>query len=159
MKIKTGLIPRQGGLDLDFLLSPEELGEVNFQNDETFSKSADCKIHLDSVDDDIFLKGKTLGTLDVMCGRCAQHFEKKIDLSLFVTCSPRDRSSQSDQDSEEGLVFFDYAELDLAQIIREQFLLALPMNYLCREDCKGLCNQCGTDLNLGEHTCMKPNPS
>ena len=37
--------------------------------------------------------------------------------------------------------------------MREQFYLALPMKPLCREDCKGLCAQCGTNLNTGTCDC------
>jgi uncharacterized protein len=38
-------------------------------------------------------------------------------------------------------------------LLREQFYLALPMKPLCREDCKGLCPQCGTNLNTGSCEC------
>ncbi|MDC0708996.1 DUF177 domain-containing protein [Stigmatella sp. ncwal1] len=42
---------------------------------------------------------------------------------------------------------FDGKTIDLDPIVREQVLLALPMNAVCREDCKGLCAQCGQNLN------------
>jgi uncharacterized protein len=42
---------------------------------------------------------------------------------------------------------FDGRSVDLGGILREQILLALPMDLLCREDCKGLCPVCGKDLN------------
>ena len=41
-------------------------------------------------------------------------------------------------------------QIDLNELLREQFYLALPMKPLCREDCKGLCPQCGTNLNTGD---------
>ena len=47
----------------------------------------------------------------------------------------------------------DARELDLRPAIREQWLLAQPRYVLCREDCKGLCPRCGTDLNDGPCDC------
>jgi uncharacterized protein len=46
---------------------------------------------------------------------------------------------------------FDGHTLDLAPTLREQILLALPMDALCGEACKGLCPHCGQNLN--EATC------
>jgi uncharacterized protein len=48
---------------------------------------------------------------------------------------------------------FDGRQIDLAPILREQLLLALPMSLLCDEQCKGLCTVCGCDLNKGECGC------
>jgi uncharacterized protein len=42
--------------------------------------------------------------------------------------------------------------LDLTELIRQNVLLALPIQPLCREDCKGLCPECGRDLNVEPHT-------
>ena len=44
-------------------------------------------------------------------------------------------------------------EIDLLQLMMEQFQLALPMKPLCRDACKGLCPQCGTNLNTGSCDC------
>lgn len=45
------------------------------------------------------------------------------------------------------------ANLDLAPLVREGFLLGIPIQVLCREDCKGLCPTCGQDLNTGPCNC------
>ena len=44
--------------------------------------------------------------------------------------------------------------IDLDELMREQFYLALPMKPLCREDCRGLCPQCGVNLNSGTCDCV-----
>ncbi|MBF5046373.1 DUF177 domain-containing protein [Aggregicoccus sp. 17bor-14] len=49
------------------------------------------------------------------------------------------------QDTDEEV--FDGKTIDLDPIVREQVLLALPMSVVCREDCQGLCAQCGQNLN------------
>jgi uncharacterized protein len=43
--------------------------------------------------------------------------------------------------------------IDLGELVREQFYLALPMKPLCAEACKGLCPQCGMNLNQGTCDC------
>jgi uncharacterized protein len=44
-------------------------------------------------------------------------------------------------------------QIDLDELLREQFYLALPMKPLCLEECRGLCPQCGTNLNAGACAC------
>ena len=51
--------------------------------------------------------------------------------------------------------FYENDEIDLGQLMREQFYLALPMKPLCRDDCKGLCPVCGTNLNQGTCDCKR----
>jgi uncharacterized protein len=46
-------------------------------------------------------------------------------------------------------------ELDLGDPVREELILAVPEYVLCREDCRGLCDQCGQDLNVGSCTCRR----
>jgi uncharacterized protein len=59
-------------------------------------------------------------------------------------------------DAEEvDVVSFDEPVLPLAEIAREQVLMAIPMKPLCREDCRGLCPVCGTDWNAGDCRCEK----
>ena len=52
-----------------------------------------------------------------------------------------------------NIAVFDGEGIELDDLVREELLLALPVNVLCREDCKGLCPQCGQDLNLGSCEC------
>jgi uncharacterized protein len=51
--------------------------------------------------------------------------------------------------------FYEHDEIDLGQLMREQFYLSLPMKPLCRVDCKGLCPSCGTNLNRGSCDCKR----
>ena len=85
----------------------------------------------------------------------------------MVTCLPAGEMPSEDDEpaNEDGAevaegdldVFpFDGEKIDLEPLFREQFVLAIPFAPLCREDCKGLCPQCGTDLNSGTCSCEKP---
>ena len=91
-----------------------------------------------------------------------------IDEKLRVTFMPPSempdeddaarRGEEGAEVAEEDLdVFpFDGERIDLEPLFREQFVLAVPYAPLCREDCKGLCPQCGIDRNTGTCTCEKP---
>ena len=50
---------------------------------------------------------------------------------------------------------FDGRQIDLGAIAREQILLAMPMDVVCKEDCRGLCSVCGQDLNAKECGCQR----
>jgi uncharacterized protein len=57
------------------------------------------------------------------------------------------------QDEDVDISYYRDDRIDLNELLREQFYLALPMKPLCRDDCKGLCPQCGTNLNTGACSC------
>jgi uncharacterized protein len=112
-----------------------------------------------------FASGTFKGHLVVACSRCVGEVRLPIDEKLMVTFMPPGEMPAEDETSEEGAevrdedldVFpFDGEKIDLEPLLHEQFILAIPFAPLCREDCKGLCPQCGTDLNTGTCTCEKP---
>ena len=81
-------------------------------------------------------------TITAECGRCLTEFPYDLTTEfteLFVF-SNQDRS-------EEDLVLPDDGFIDLAPIAREQLLLAVPINLVCKEDCEGLCSICGVNKN------------
>ena len=54
-----------------------------------------------------------------------------------------------------GLLYFRGEEINLQQGIQEQVVMALPVQPLCGRNCKGLCPQCGSDLNLKDCKCER----
>ena len=55
-------------------------------------------------------------------------------------------------EDETAFTIDDHHQIDLREAIRQNLVLALPIQPLCREDCKGLCPECGRDLNVEPHT-------
>ena len=86
------------------------------------------------------------GLTAAQCGRCLVEFNQPLsaDFTDLYAFTPR-------LASESGLVLPETGQLDLAPSIREELLLSLPINPLCRLDCKGLCPICGENRN--ETTC------
>jgi uncharacterized protein len=112
-------------------------------------------IHKDK--DKFRLVGRVRTELELTCSRCVEPYRFPIDAGFDQRYLP---SSEASGDAEREIEEDDletsyYAEdqIDLSELMREQFYLALPMKPLCREDCNGLCAQCGTNLNTGTCDC------
>jgi uncharacterized protein len=106
-------------------------------------------------------KFRVVGTvrteLELPCSRCLEPFRMPVDRAFDLRYHPQAEAS-SEPDVEVGEAdletsFYRDEQIDLNEMMREQFYLALPMKPLCREDCKGLCAQCGTNLNTGTCDC------
>ena len=97
------------------------------------------------------------------CSRCSKAFCHPLNIPIHLTLAPlydNDRELTLESKEEVELVkedleftFYDADRFDLAAVIREQIILELPMQPVCKEDCKGLCSTCGSDLNEGECGC------
>lgn len=85
------------------------------------------------------------------CRRCLEEVEVAIraPVSLWFT------EDREDQDPSVWVIPQRSVELDLGDAVREELILAVPEYVLCREDCRGLCDQCGQDLNLGSCACRR----
>jgi uncharacterized metal-binding protein YceD (DUF177 family) len=129
------------------------------------------------------MDGSVSGHLNRPCGRCLQPaplaVALKLGLTLFAAKSPGDthegstnggartsggtprRARGREEDASMTVQDFDdldtatyeAGEVDVLQILREQVLLEVPITHLCREDCRGLCQRCGADWNLGACGC------
>lgn len=100
----------------------------------------------------LLLEGKAFLSLLIPCSRCLEPVEVPFELEL---CQELDMD-KSEEERAEDLDEQPYVKgyyLDVDQLIGNELLLNLPMKVLCREDCKGICNQCGTNLNRGKCSC------
>lgn len=95
--------------------------------------------------------GHVKTTLACDCSRCLEAFTIPVDapfdlLFLPVTENTGDEE-QEVSDDDVGVSYYKEDVIDLGDVMREQFYLALPMKPLCREDCQGLCPVCGKNRN------------
>ncbi len=99
----------------------------------------------------ICVRGRIKGRVENGCARCLEPIRHEIDDTLelrfypMATIAVSEEKAVGSKDVEAG--FFEEPGLPLADAVREQVSLLLPMRELCREDCKGLCPQCGANLN------------
>ena len=102
--------------------------------------------------DVLMMKGSITTCLHGQCDRCATSFTQDVEIPVDVVLV----EELTNEDSEDEWVFPLVAgEADLEEIVRTVFVLNLDSKLLCRPDCKGLCCQCGKNLNDGPCTCQK----
>jgi uncharacterized protein len=101
---------------------------------------------------ELFFEGELTAMTAASCARCAEEFATPSKRRFRYILVPRALVSSGDERGDDlEFAMYDGDEVDLAPLVREQVLLALPTRPLCKEDCRGLCPQCG--INLNEHPC------
>lgn len=85
------------------------------------------------------------------CDRCVEDIERNYDFSIKRILV----SSLAYGDDYDDYIVVENGELLLEELIGEEILFFLPSKMLCKDDCKGICPQCGKNLNLGKCGCKK----
>jgi uncharacterized protein len=134
---------------------PSEVGE----RDDAYAVVVPVELAFDvHKDKDRFrLVGTVKTELELACSRCLEPFRMPVDAAFDIRYLPASEASRDHENEVEeedlGTSYYSDDQIDLNGLLREQFYLALPMKPLHREDCKGLCPQCGTNLNTGTCAC------
>jgi uncharacterized protein len=103
--------------------------------------------------------GRAVTRLELQCGRCLEGFEVPVDARFELQYLPQDAaagaaSEQEIHNDDLTVSFYREGTLDVIEMLREQFQLALPMKPLCAQSCRGLCPECGANLNRTECDCQ-----
>ena len=99
-----------------------------------------------------YFSGQLDGQVRGACRRCLNEATAPVtDEAHFIFA---DSGAEEAEDPDVYTIDPRAATLDLRPAVREQWLLSAPASVLCREDCKGLCPICGTDLNEGQCACV-----
>jgi uncharacterized protein len=108
------------------------------------------ELHKDR-DENVYLRGRIQGGVTVPCASCLIPAAVPIDARLSLTfVREGDEGPASDSDDpldEADVAFHDGESVDVAPILREQIILALPISARCKEGCLGLCSVCGQNKN------------
>ena len=103
------------------------------------------------------LVGSAKTELELPCSRCLEPFRMLVDAPFDMRLLPAAELAEDDerevQDEELDTSYYRDDQIDLNELLREQFYLVLPMKPLCRDECKGLCPQCGTNWNTASCAC------
>lgn len=111
---------------------------------------------------DVFLIGWVQTTVRLQCARCLEDFQvdRRVDMNLAVTPGALE-TELAEPDADTGEIdrcFVEEGELDLGRVFTQEILLSLPMKPLCKEDCPGLCAQCGALAGSPECRCPQDEP-
>ena len=100
----------------------------------------------------LVMTGEITTCIHGTCDRCASSFDREIKLPIDVVLV----TEMANEENEDEWVFpLEGDSADLDDIVRTVFVLNLDSKLLCKEDCKGLCHQCGKNLNEGPCNCQK----
>ncbi len=95
--------------------------------------------------DDYLLVGHIGGALEMTCARCLERAHCVLDVPVTVTFVSADEDEELDDDAD--VVGFAGNEIVLDDEVRDEILLAIPLQVVCREACLGLCAVCGGNRN------------
>ena len=95
------------------------------------------------------------------CSRCLEEFRQPVQMSIEEECFSGEETGVADEGAgtnvvavgEERATIDRQHILDLDEAIRQYFTLSTPMKPVCRDDCRGICTNCGTDLNESSCRC------
>jgi uncharacterized protein len=142
--------------DFAHVYHPEELNPVDERVSLIEPASVTGKVRL--AGDQVFVNGHVETRAQVECDRCLKLVALPVsaDFALEYISGSDYESSEAEELTEAEMLIsvFDGDAIDVDEIVKEQILLAVPTRMLCREDCKGICPECGTDRNTGECNCV-----
>ncbi|MDX9710388.1 MAG: DUF177 domain-containing protein [Trichloromonas sp.] len=155
---------RDAGLALEFVepaASFPVLAELQERRECRFPGPLRVTLRIQPAGDLFELSGRIETRVETPCSRCLKPTLVSLDISFdlaYVRELP-EIEGEEDEDGREisaeemGLVLLEGDEIDLRQAVQEQMVLAIPFRPLCTAGCRGLCSQCGADLNEEKCRC------
>ena len=140
LKLNVGYIAQQSiGYSREFLFS---FPAISIQPDLDLH-FLEGRIEVSRTSEGLLIQSEFQASVDSTCGRCLVDIQQtlKTEFTELFTFQ-----SHADEDTE--LIYPEDGQIDFGPIIREYLLIELPINPLCRDDCKGLCPVCGENLNI-----------
>jgi len=148
-----------------------------FESDEKVKAVGDmeAKLQITASHDEYFVSGLVTGRMNVKCGRCLKEYEELLQAEIYAPFVSKDawheaetgkRAREEHDPTHEGgegsgmgadddsdVYYYEETGLELYTLIRDQLLLSMPLKQVCSEECKGLCQKCGIDLNVKSCDC------
>ncbi|MDQ7094728.1 DUF177 domain-containing protein [Desulfosporosinus sp. PR] len=118
----------------------------------SFSAPVHVQLQVTNTNKAVMVSGTIETELNVICGRCLEPFKYPLKLPyqdewIFP--------AQATEELLESALLLEKDDVDISQRIFEQIVLALPMKFVCSDDCRGLCLTCGANLNLTSCSCKE----
>lgn len=158
------VVSQPGGLTLDTEVSEADIRPAGVEK----SSLASVRVNgtLVAISTEILFKGTITGVYEQPCDRCLEpatrtveqevvwYFEPGVQPDPLEELRPDEHEVGYEEDIEgERVRFYEGEEIRLGPHVWEEMMLASPTKYYCREDCRGLCPQCGSNLNEGPCGC------
>ena len=127
-----------------------EMPQFEFEGDIIKPVSSCSVVGKISADSDILiLTAEIKVDLEMICSRCLDTFIYPIDIDIEERFTTNSKS-----EDEEAVVVLDDV-LDITEVVETSIISTLPIKRVCKDDCKGLCQECGCNLNFNTCSCNK----
>ncbi len=147
LQLKDVFLNDGSKLELDYSLP---LGDVDINGDYPFKSPVSVAVQAVNRAGLVELRLNTVFDYTTRCDRCFDEITKHMELSFTHGLAV----SLVDEENDDYIETPDYT-LELDEVITSDILLNLPSKFLCREDCRGLCPDCGANLNRESCGCAK----
>jgi uncharacterized protein len=161
MRINVADIPEEGTI-LDIKASSQdfpELKQLAADGECRFKGDIVAQLKIRKVAGIAQVEGRIETKTILTCSRCLAEYGAPVVHHFAVDFTPelpepdaaRGEIALSAEDI--GLIYYKGETIDFHDAIQEQVILSLPLRPLCREDCRGLCHNCGENLNESKCRC------
>lgn len=152
MKIIVSEI-KEEGQDVDFA------GEMTLDLPDSPKVPVSARVHVAKEGAAVLVQGTVRTSLEQRCSRCLNAAVMEMDFDFSALYKPggsgREDGYHELRGEELEVGFYGNDEIDLADLIREQITVNLPIKPLCSELCKGMCPKCGANLNNEVCSCRE----
>lgn len=150
MKADISDVTRVNGASLELDFTEDKIVGAQLMEGYTISKPVSFSGNLTNMDGILELDGRLKTGYRVKCFRCLGEIEGQLDIEMFESIV--DGKSEVDE-----LDAYTYTGnfLELDKIVEDNIILNLPMRQVCTQECKGLCQNCGANLNEGPCSCKE----
>lgn len=141
--------------DFAHVYQPEELNPVDERVILTQPATVSGRVRLSG--NAVSVQGHVETQAQTDCDRCLKPVQLPVNADFALEYIPgadyESGSAAALSEEEMSVSVFDGESIDVDEIVKEQILLAVPARTLCQEECKGICPECGIDLNTGQCDC------
>ncbi len=147
MKVNIGPVRELPGGMVDFRGEQEV---PDFKLALTFTEPIKVEGTITNTGEGFLMKANLCFHYLVNCDRCLKEFQREQQTEVVA-----EFSQSPTRDGEDDLAFHFTGDIvDLKDCISEQVLFTLPMNFICKPDCRGICPVCGNDRNIDPCNCV-----
>jgi uncharacterized protein len=150
MKVNLSQIRRMEGSSIRVELS-SDFPDFEFGSESImFTKPVQVNLSLTNTGKELLVHGVIITELRVCCGRCLKEFLYPLEIPYDDEWVAANKATA---EQKENALLYSKDEVDIQERIFEQIMLALPMKWLCSQECRGLCPHCGQNLNMSQCSC------
>ncbi len=154
MKVRVSDI-KENGIHIETLANPEWLVIVpeliDGDKNTRLTSKFDINIQLNKVLRDVQVSGSVGFSIEAPCSRCLKRVKLDLKPEFNFVLTPNKGIDEEDENINQETYSGD--EVDISNYIREQVAMSLPFKTVCKDDCKGLCPDCGINLNNEQCEC------